>query len=87
MSELEPRTHLAEVVRNEVLPGQPGGPSVRHMALWAPAVNQCFEFSLYAVPSEEKDSALEEEFPLGSKVLLTENGGRLLQVKRLVSSQ
>jgi hypothetical protein len=57
------------------------------MALWVPAVNQCFEFSLYEVPTEAKEYPLEEEFPLGSKVLLTEDGGRLLQVKRLVSSR
>ena len=87
MSDCELRTHLAEVVRNEVLPGQAGEPSERVLELWAPLVEKRFELRLRAVPVGGTDVALEEEFPLGCKVVLTETGERLIQVKRLVSSR
>lgn len=87
MLESEPRTHLAEVVCNEVLPRMPGEPVIHRMVLWAPTVQKHFEFSVYSVPLDEEPYPLEQEFPLGSKVLLTEDGERLIQVKRLVSSQ
>ena len=87
MSDCELHTHVAEVVRNEVLPGQAGEPSERVLALWAPLVQQRFEVRLRAVPGGGTDVALEEAFPLGCKVVLTETGERVIRVKRLVSSR
>jgi hypothetical protein len=84
MSDDALHTHLAEVVRNEVLPGPPGEPSV---ALWAPLVQQRFELRLRAVPVDGTGVELEEAFPLGCKGVLTETGERVVQVKRLVSSR
>jgi hypothetical protein len=87
MSDSEFRAYLAEVVCNEVLPGQPGEPSERVLALWAPMEQKRFELRLRAVPAGGAEVALEEEFPLGCKVILTETGERVIQVKRLVSSR
>jgi hypothetical protein len=87
MSTRETRTHLAEVVGNEVLPGQPGEPLERVLALWAPLVQKRFELRVHAMPVGGTDGALEEVFPLGCKVLLTESEERLIQIKRLFSSR
>jgi hypothetical protein len=86
MDQDETCAHLAEVVQNELVPGHVGEPSVRVLALWAPAIQKRFELRVYTVPLDGEEVALEEEFPLGSKVLLTEAGERLIHVKRLVSS-
>lgn len=87
MSEHTSRTHLAEVVRNELLPGPAGEPSERVLALWAPLAEKRFEVRVHAVPVEGSDVALEEAFPLGCKVLLTASDDRVLQLKRLLSTQ
>ena len=86
MSECATHTHVAEVIRNELLPGKAGEPSQRVLALWAPLALQRFEVRLFAVPLPGTDAALEDTFPLGSKVLLTESQDRLIQLKPLVSS-
>ncbi len=86
MTEEETRTLLAEVVQNEVVSGQAGEEKVRVLALWAPSVQQRFELRIHPTPLDGEISALEEEFLLGSKVLLTEAGERLIHVKQLISS-
>jgi hypothetical protein len=87
MPECESRTHVAEVVRNEVLPGHVDELSQRVLALWAPLAQKHFEVRLHAVSVGGMDLALEDAFPLGCKVLLTETADRVIRLKPLVSSQ
>jgi hypothetical protein len=86
MSDRAAHTHVAEVVRHEVLPEQAGAPAQCVLVLWAPLVQQRFELRLLALPLSGTEGALEEAFPLGSKVLLTETAERVIRVKPLVSS-
>jgi len=86
MPHSQSRTHLAEVVRNELVPGTAGAPPEHVPALWAPLAQQRFEVRLHALPVHGSDLALEQAFPLGSKVLLTESADRVLHLKPLLSS-
>jgi hypothetical protein len=87
MSDHQPQTLLAQVVRLDVLPGPPGHPSQRVLTLWAPQVQQRFDLRLRALPLPGSDLALQDAFPIGAKVLLTVSADRVLQVKPLISSQ
>jgi hypothetical protein len=81
MLEEQERAHLAEVVRNEVLPGLNGEPGIRMVALWIPTLRRRINMALYGVHEEERF------YPLGSKVLLLERGDHPFNLKPLVSSQ
>ncbi len=81
MLEEQAHAHLAEVVRNEVLPGLNGEPDIQMVALWIPALRRRIDIALYRVPEEERF------YPLGSKVLLLERRDHPFNLKPLVSSQ